>query len=853
MAKRRRSLIDRFKQKQAETFIGRKDFIDNFTKNLEREDPTIIYAIHGQGGVGKTYLSKKYRTIVDAKNGISVFTDESIPSLLDWMGNVAKQFKEKGHELKEFTKRYKLYLQETKKLEADPEKPKGTLGAIVRTISKGAIKEAKKQLPGGEVIGSFIDEDGLAKTAGEWVEWVKTKIGNKDEVDLVLRPIEVLSPLFWSDIDRFAEEFSCICFFIDTYEYSDQYLEEWLLDVFNGKHGDAIPENCLFVIAGRNVLNANKWSAFSSSAALEEISLNSFTEEEANQYLDSNQITDQAIRKDIIDLSDCLPVLLAWLVKTAKSNPTNLQRVSATAVDRFLHWVQDEEKKQIALQLSVARAFNQDTLSALIEDATKAKALFDWITDQPFVLPKGDRWAYHDVVKSHMQSYLQNRSQEDWKIIHSKFVDYYLQKQEALHCTDEEQKTNANWFAMEVEQLFHSLSMDRQASLKTIIRYIVYYWYEGKLDSVRVLGTIFLHTKEQALIIKQWQGFIEKDIYPIGNREDKVELIVLIKHLIQTQYIENPEQNAFLYLQMGLAYAEQEKYAEAIESYKKSLAIKPDQDSAYYNMGIAYAEQEKYDEAIACYKKSLQINPDKDSAYYNMGLAYAEQEKYEEAIGFYKKSLAIKPNQDAAYNNMGVAYAEQEKYEEAIGFYKKSLAINSDQYTTYNNMGLAHTDQGKYDEAIESYKKSLQIKADQYGVYNNMGNAYVEQGKYEEAIESYKKSLQIKPDQDEAYIDIGFIYLIIGSLEKSQEALERALSLGELSYASMNLGHIQLAQKDEAKALDYYYQSIKARDDQQSFWDGMQEDYQYLEQYGITEAYYQSILQKIKERLEAEE
>ena len=168
-------------------------------------------------------------------------------------------------------------------------------------------------------------------------------------------------------------------------------------------------------------------------------------------------------------------------------------------------------------------------------------------------------------------------------------------------------------------------------------------------------------------------------------------------------------------------------------------------------------------------------------------------------------------------------------------------------------MGLAHTDQGKYDEAIESYKKSLQIKADQYGVYNNMGNAYVEQGKYEEAIESYKKSLQIKPDQDEAYIDIGFIYLIIGSLEKSQEALERALSLGELSYASMNLGHIQLAQKDEAKALDYYYQSIKARDDQQSFWDGMQEDYQYLEQYGITEAYYQSILQKIKERLEAEE
>ena len=65
---------------------------------------------------------------------------------------------------------------------------------------------------------------------------------------------------------------------------------------------------------------------------------------------------------------------------------------------------------------------------------------------------------------------------------------------------------------------------------------------------------------------------------------------------------------------MGIALQEQNKLEEAIEAYKKALAIKPDYAEAYYNMGNALKEQGKLEEAIEAYNKALAIKPDHEAA-----------------------------------------------------------------------------------------------------------------------------------------------------------------------------------------------------------------------------------------------
>jgi predicted O-linked N-acetylglucosamine transferase (SPINDLY family) len=65
---------------------------------------------------------------------------------------------------------------------------------------------------------------------------------------------------------------------------------------------------------------------------------------------------------------------------------------------------------------------------------------------------------------------------------------------------------------------------------------------------------------------------------------------------------------------MGIALKEQNKLEEAIEAYKKAIAIKPDYADAYNNMGTALQEQNKLEETIDAYSKALAIDPNHEDA-----------------------------------------------------------------------------------------------------------------------------------------------------------------------------------------------------------------------------------------------
>ncbi|MEY4903965.1 MAG: hypothetical protein RLZZ292_1780 [Bacteroidota bacterium] len=173
----------RSKPKKELDFIGRGEHITIFNNNLQANEPIPFFNIYGQGGVGKSYLSNHYKTLTDANKVLSAYSDESLKSVLEWMAAVSEEFAAQKVELTDFDKRYKLFLQETKKLEIDPEKPKGTFGGLAKSLFSGLLKEARK-IPGADLLGSFVNDDAVTGAIGEWAEFVGKKISNKDEVAL---------------------------------------------------------------------------------------------------------------------------------------------------------------------------------------------------------------------------------------------------------------------------------------------------------------------------------------------------------------------------------------------------------------------------------------------------------------------------------------------------------------------------------------------------------------------------------------------------------------------------------------------------------------------------------------------
>ena len=85
-----------------------------------------------------------------------------------------------------------------------------------------------------------------------------------------------------------------------------------------------------------------------------------------------------------------------------------------------------------------------------------------------------------------------------------------------------------------------------------------------------------------------------------------------------------------------------------IKTIRGIIKDKPDFETAYLGLGNALKEQGKLEEAVEAYKKALAVKPDYAEAYSNMGVTLQQQGKLEEAIEAYNKALAIQPNNATA-------------------------------------------------------------------------------------------------------------------------------------------------------------------------------------------------------------
>ena len=63
---------------------------------------------------------------------------------------------------------------------------------------------------------------------------------------------------------------------------------------------------------------------------------------------------------------------------------------------------------------------------------------------------------------------------------------------------------------------------------------------------------------------------------------------------------------------------------DAVKSYKKALAIKPDFAEAHNNLGITLKELDQLDEAVKSYEKALTVKPDYFEAFNNLGSTLKE-------------------------------------------------------------------------------------------------------------------------------------------------------------------------------------------------------------------------------------
>ena len=80
---------------------------------------------------------------------------------------------------------------------------------------------------------------------------------------------------------------------------------------------------------------------------------------------------------------------------------------------------------------------------------------------------------------------------------------------------------------------------------------------------------------------------------------------------------------------------------KAIETFKFSIKLNPNNSEVYNNLGNVYKELFLYDKANNCYKQAIKLNKNYAGAYNNLGIVLHAQLKFKEAEINYSKAFSF--------------------------------------------------------------------------------------------------------------------------------------------------------------------------------------------------------------------
>jgi len=142
-----------------------------------------------------------------------------------------------------------------------------------------------------------------------------------------------------------------------------------------------------------------------------------------------------------------------------------------------------------------------------------------------------------------------------------------------------------------------------------------------------------------------------------------------------TEFGEQPQ----IHIAIGRAFREAGRLPEAIDEFKRAIALNSQFPGAHYNLGLAYLWNEGASAVASAegeFKIELAANPNDFFSNYYLGITCIFQRKWEPAIYFLTTASRIQPNNPDPYFQLGQVYQELKKHDQAIKVLTKAIDLN---------------------------------------------------------------------------------------------------------------------------------------------------------------------------------
>jgi tetratricopeptide (TPR) repeat protein len=268
--------------------------------------------------------------------------------------------------------------------------------------------------------------------------------------------------------------------------------------------------------------------------------------------------------------------------------------------------------------------------------------------------------------------------------------------------------------------------------------------------------------------------------------------------------------DALLYQQLAEIKQAEADPAGTSAAATRSLELLPSNQECWLILGLALAQQQKFAEAAAACRRVFELDPEDVWGRQNLALSLQKMGRSEEAIREFKRALAIKPRFGLAWLGLGEIYEQMGRKDESAECFRLALANRIHRAQELTTLARFCERRGWFEAAATNYADAIALSPSDASLRLEAGQPLGQLGRHAEAARRYEEACRLSPDLGQAHFLLG---LELGTLGKpadaAQEFQEAVRLLPEVMEARLNLGIALSRQGKSTAALEQFAEVLR--------------------------------------------
>jgi tetratricopeptide (TPR) repeat protein len=824
-------------QRRRAGFVGRSAeraaFRANFDTSPEDERHRFLFHVHGNAGVGKSFLLRELEQVARERGALTAYVDDSSTGLPEAMEAVSRQFAAQGRRLKELDRMLATHRERRHEAElaafteqrdesAGPEEPSAGSMAVARA---GVV--ALGLVPGIGAFAGALDSTQLAQATDRLRADLGARLRSHEDAQLVLAPESVLTPVLLNELAQAASTAPWIVLFFDTYERTGPFLDDWLHSVMTTDRYGELPATVVVVTAGQLPFDSARWGGFGDF--MTDLPLAPFTVAETRDLLAGKGVVAEPVVAEVLRLTGGLPVLVSTLAESRPADPSDVGDPSVTAVERFLRWEPDPVRQSVALACALPRRLDADVFRAAVNGSdSELGALYAWLRGLPFVSERGGRLRYHDVVRAPMLRLQRQESPRTWAARQQALATVFRQWRTEAETgrVAEELWADEAWRELRLAELYHLLCAGERSALSSVLADVVEACEHGESVAGRWARVLVeAGWDAETWVVAQWGQRLEE---ALGSAGTAAALDLVLRRtgferepVAAGPVADNPWYGAVAAPTQGTPYPgtavtpppDDTSYPARVDARPATPGgaqfgevpserpgsgtwdgVPQDEDEAppadhgwsvaldpavaaraYRARALAHDLAGDQRAAVTALDRALELVPDDARGLALRGEYHRVLERYDAAVRDLDRALELNPADAFALASRGATRLARHDLDEALSDLDRAVRLKPDYPWALVRRARLHRALGDPVRQLADLDRAVAVDPDWAWVRCERGDALRVAGRDEEALADYDHALALEPEYGSARASRGASLANLGRYEEALAELDRVL------------------------------------------------------------------------------